>query len=136
MGKYTWLPWVQSLLVAVIMISGTYQVQGSEVHPEFDPKSKITFDLGQLTADGLYGPPNGLRALHYEFCIPAEPTCEAQVKSIDPTIVIAAGSKGRVGCTQGEYLCIGSTHQPEIKAVLLKLASLPYIKQIKQCFFE
>jgi hypothetical protein len=33
-------------------------------------RSKITFDLEQLNENGLYGPPGGLRALHYEFCIP------------------------------------------------------------------
>src|SRR6476619_5023653 len=32
---------------------------------------KIRLDLSGLREDGLYGPPDGLRALAYEFCIPA-----------------------------------------------------------------
>ena len=33
-------------------------------------QQKITFDVTSLDQDGLYGPPNGKRALSYEFCIP------------------------------------------------------------------
>ncbi len=79
---------------------------------------------------------DGLRSLDYEFCIPADPQLAAQVKAIDPTIVIHAGSKGRIKCSREEYLCLGSTHQPEFRTVLLKLAALPFVKQINQCFFE
>jgi hypothetical protein len=84
----------------------------------------------------LYGPPGGLRALHYEFCIPGEAAPEAQVRQIDPSIQIFKKSRGRIGCGPGEYLCLGSTHQPGFKAVLLKLAGLPYVKRIDQAFFE
>ena len=35
-----------------------------------DSWHKITFDMSRLDKDGLYGPPNGKRALSYEFCIP------------------------------------------------------------------
>jgi hypothetical protein len=74
--------------------------------------------------------------LHYEFCIPADPGLEAQVRQIDQTIQIFKTSPGRIGCTEEEYLCIGNTHQPNFKTVLLNLAKLPQVKRIDQAFFE
>ncbi len=136
MFAYKRLFYILGLLAAMVIYSGPSQVHSTENRPEVNPRSKITFDLEKLNADGLQGPPGGLRALHYEFCIPADPTLETQVKAIDPTIVIHAGSKGRIGCSRDEYLCLGHTHQPQFKAVLLKLAALPYVKQIRECFFE
>jgi hypothetical protein len=103
---------------------------------QVDPMSKITFRLAQLNQEGLYGPPGGLRALHYEFCIPGDAAHAAQVREIDPTIQIFPKSRGRIGCAAGEYLCIGSTHQPGFKTVLVKLARLPYVRRIDQAFFE
>jgi hypothetical protein len=108
----------------------------AEERLQVDPLSKITFALDQLNQDGLYGPPGGWRALHYEFCIPGDPAHAAQVRQIDPTVEVFPKSRGRIGCGPGEYLCIGSTHQPGFKTVLLKLASLPYIRRIDQAFFE
>jgi hypothetical protein len=104
--------------------------------PQIDPLSKITFSLNRLNQEGLYGPPDGLRALHYEFCIPGDAAHAAQVRKIDPTIQISKKSRGRVGCAAGEYLCIGSTHQPGFKTVLFRLASLPFVKRIDQALFE
>ena len=101
-----------------------------------NPRSKITFSLDHLDENGLYGPPGGLRAVHYEFCIPADPGLEAQVRRLDMTIQIFKTSPGRIGCTKEEYLCLGNTHQPNFKAVLLNLAGLPYVKRINQAFFE
>ncbi len=108
----------------------------AEERPRVDPMSKITFKLDYLNQDGLYGPPGGKRALHYEFCIPGDSAHAAQVRHIDPTIEIFPKSRGRIGCGPGEYLCIGSTHQPGFKTVLGKLASLPYVRRIDQAFFE
>jgi hypothetical protein len=108
----------------------------AEERDQIDPIGKITFRLDQLNQDGLCGPSDGLRALHYEFCIPGDGAHEAQVRDIDPTIQVFPKSRGRIGCTAGEYLCVGSTHQPNFKTVLFKLASLPYIKRINQAFFE
>jgi len=124
------------MITVVVLVSGAVRVGAGEEKPAIDPKSKITFSLKELNDSGLYGPPDGLRALHYEFCIPADPQAAAQVKAIDPSIVIHEGSQGRSKCSREEYLCIGTTHQPEFQAVLLKLASLPFVKQINQCFFE
>ena len=107
---------------------------GDVAHPE--PLSKITFSLDQLNQEGLIGPPDGLRALDYEFCIPGDAAHAAQVRDLDPTLRIFTHSRGRIGCGPGEYLCVGSTHQPDFKTVLLRLASLPYVRRIDQAFFE
>jgi hypothetical protein len=136
MRIYQWLSVVTIVLALAWCHSGSNQVMAAEINPRVDPAGKIAFDLNQLNAQGLHGPSDGLRALAYEFCIPRDPALEAEVKAIDPTVVVYAGSRGRVGCGPGENLCLGSTQQPEFKAVLLKLAGLTYVKQIKQCFFE
>lgn len=108
----------------------------AEERVQVNPRSKITFNLEHLNESGLYGPPHGLRALDYEFCIPADPRLEAQVRQIDPTVHIFKTSPGRVGCAEGGYLCVGNTHQPDFRMVLNKLANLPYVKRIDQAFFE
>ena len=99
------------------------------------PMTKIRFDLTDLDAAGLYGPPDGLRALSYEFCIPDRPDSLAEVRAIDAS-VRAQRSPGRIGCVHGELLCIGNTHQPEYRAVLEALARLPYVARIEQAHFE
>lgn len=96
---------------------------------------KIHFDLSALDASGLHGPSDGLRALHYEFCIPDRADAVARVKAIDASIAVHR-SRGRIGCSSDELLCIGSTHQPGYRDVLLALAGLPYVTRIEQAFFE
>jgi hypothetical protein len=100
------------------------------------PGHKITFDLSSLNAQGLYGPPDGLRSLDYEFCIPARHEYIEKVKRLDPTLRVYLGSKGRIGCSRGEALCIGNTRKPNWREVLLKLADLPFVKRINQAYFE
>jgi heat shock protein HslJ len=101
-----------------------------------DAESKIRFDLDRLDADGLQGPPDGLRALHYEYCIPDRPEAIREVTAIDPTLQIQRGSPGRVGCGAGELLCFGISHQPGYRAVLERLAALPFVAEIHEAFFE
>jgi len=98
--------------------------------------TKITFDLTELDEDGLRGPPTGKVSVSYEFCIPDTPECRRQVKTIDPSVRFSSGSRGRIGCTKSQCLCIGGTHQPHFRTVLQQLAALPYIERIDQCFFE
>ncbi|HKZ70250.1 MAG TPA: hypothetical protein VJ020_09235 [Anaerolineales bacterium] len=94
--------------------------------------SKIQFDLSALNSDGLAGPPDGLRAVGYEFCIPATLLAEAEVKAIDPTAEVYKEASGRAGCAESQYLVIGSTQQANFREVLLKLASLDYVERIIQ----
>jgi len=98
--------------------------------------SKITFDLSRLNSDGLQGPPDGLRALHYEFCIPGDSTLADEVQQIDSTLEVFKGPRGRVQCSEDEFLCLGNTHQPGFRSVLLRLAELRYIRRIEESFFE
>jgi len=100
-----------------------------------NPSDKITFDLSAISPEGLIGDKNSLRSVGYEFCIPAQPDTRKEVKAIDPTVQFSR-SRGRIGCQNHQYLCIGETHQPEWKAVLLKLAELDYVKKIDQFWGE
>jgi hypothetical protein len=129
----------QSVALLISLFLGLYLVPlgcRAAERSQADPMDKITFKLDQLNQDGLYGPLDGLRALHYEFCIPGDGAHEAQVREIDPTIQVFPKSRGRIGCTAGQYLCVGSTHQPNFKTVLFKLANLPFVKRIDQAFYE
>ena len=96
---------------------------------------KITFDLGQISAEGLIGKEGGQRSMAYEFCIPANPQTLAEVKDIDSTVQYSR-SPGRIGCQSDEYLCIGHTHQNNWREVLNQLAQLEYVKQINPFWGE
>lgn len=101
-----------------------------------EAKAKIAIDLSRLDADGLVGPPNGKRSLHYEFCIPGDDATIAEVRAIDSSLEITKGARGRVGCGPTEALAIGSTHQKNHLQVLEQLALKPYIKVIREAVFE
>ena len=100
-------------------------------------QQKIHIDqLEALNPQGLYGPPDGLRSLSYEFCIPNEQRYIDKVKAIDPTVTMYS-SPGRIGCQKGkEFLCIGHTAQPHYRQALNTLASQPYLKRIEETWFE
>lgn len=100
------------------------------------PRAPIEIDLGALDADGLRGPADGKVAVAYEFTIPDTPEARARVRAIDATVEFQPGSRGRVGAGEGECLCIGSTHQPDFRAVLEALASLPDVGRIVECHLE
>jgi hypothetical protein len=97
---------------------------------------KVQLDLSGLNEDGLHGPPSGLRALAYEFCIPARQDLADDVRAIDPTIQVYPTGRGRIGCTVAQYLCIGSTHQPGFRTVLNRLAQLDYVMRIVPSYAE
>ena len=99
------------------------------------PEDKITFDLSAISPEGLIGNQQSLRSVGYEFCIPAQVVAVKEVKAIDPTVQFSR-SRGRIGCQNHQYLCIGETHQPEWKTVLLKLADLDYVKRIDRFWGE
>ena len=108
-------------------------LSGDRAEPE---PNKIRFDLSQLNDNGLYGPADGLRVLHYEFCIPADLSLRDEVKAIDPTLNIYSGSSGRIGCQADQLLCVGHTGQPNFRDVLAQLSALPNVQQIEQTWFE
>lgn len=97
---------------------------------------KIALDFKRIDEQGLSGPPDGKVAVNYEFCIPAEAVKWKEVSRIDPSAQKHEQAKGRVSCGPDQWLVIGSTHQPEYKLKLYKLASLPYVTVIRQAFWE
>lgn len=96
----------------------------------------IGFDLCEMDADGLVGPPGGKRALDYEFCIPTGAGFAAEVQAIDATARLNPGSPGRVGCGPDQVLVLGNTHRPDFAFVLQQLADLPYVERIERAWFE
>jgi len=104
--------------------------------PPASVAAKIRFRLDDIHAAGLRGPPGGLVALAYEFCVPANAAVYAEVRRIDPGVEITPGGRGRIACTDGQALCIGQTHQPNWRGVLAALAALPYVAEIRQCDYE
>ncbi|MBZ0201455.1 MAG: hypothetical protein K8I03_00405 [Ignavibacteria bacterium] len=111
-----------------------YNERGYEVS-YFDKKIRI--DLEKFTSDGYRVHPGGEKsAINYEFCIPASDSVYAEVLAIDPTAGVLKGSKGRSGCSEKEWLVIGSSRQPGFKDVLKKLARLEYIRKITETFWE
>ena len=97
---------------------------------------KIKLDFKKLDPEGLSGPTGNKVAVNYEFCIPGDRKKWKTVRRIDPSATIQIGSKGRVGCTDRQWLVIGSTQQKNYRRVLYELASLPYVEQIEQTFWE
>ena len=98
--------------------------------------AKIRFRLNDIRPDGLSGPPDGLTAVAYEFCVPADERVYQEVRRIDPIVQFQPGSRGRIGCAKHQTLCLGGTHQPRWRDVLQKLAALAYIAEIRECHFE
>lgn len=97
---------------------------------------KITFDLTQISAEGLMGSGSGLRSLNYEFCIPAEETYVAEIEDIDPDIHIYRHSRGRIGCTSEQYLCVNEAYGAGWQTALLAIAQLDYVERIDEFFAE
>eukprot|EP01104_Vermistella_antarctica_P020803 TRINITY_DN9067_c0_g1_i1.p1 TRINITY_DN9067_c0_g1~~TRINITY_DN9067_c0_g1_i1.p1 ORF type:complete len:120 (+),score=21.42 TRINITY_DN9067_c0_g1_i1:51-362(+) len=97
--------------------------------------ANIGFDIHAIDVSGLRGPATGKVAVSYEFAIPRTNEHMAEVSAIDTTVQFSQ-SRGRIRATNEEYLCIGSTHQPEWLSVLTRLSQLAYVKKIEECFFE
>jgi len=98
--------------------------------------AKIKFRFDNIRPDGLRGSPNGLVAVSYEFCVPANEQAYEDVQQIDPSLQIHLISPGRIGCSTNQTLCIGETHQLRWRDVLRGLSSLTYITEIRESFFE
>lgn len=97
---------------------------------------KITLKLDELDPNGrLLGQDAGA-AVDYEFCIPYSDQPLQEIHRIDPTITCQNGSSGRIGCTNDEYLCLGTTADKNAMGILCELSLLDYIERIDQTFWE
>ncbi len=96
----------------------------------------VTFDIDRINEDGLVGPPDGLRSVMYEFCVPSDSISMAAARAIDPTLELHPDAPGRIGCGDGQVLCIGHTHQPGWKTTLARLAALDFVTRIDESFME
>ena len=97
---------------------------------------KISFDLAELSPEGLIGPADGRRAVDYEFCIPQGEEYRQEVQRLAPGIRFMPGSSGRSGCSQDEVLCVGSTVGPGSRETLCALSQLDYVERIRPCLWE
>jgi hypothetical protein len=100
------------------------------------PDDKIEFDRSKISPEGLIGPPDGLRSVRYEFCIPASKQALAEVQAIAPEIRCHLSVHGRIGCSRDQYLCLGDTHNPGWQDILRSLANLDYVQKIIESFGE
>ncbi len=92
-------------------------------------EQKLRFDLC-LLSEKLPGTSGGSpRGFAYDFCIPDVDSLRMQVMAIDTTARVAVGS-GKNRCGPGRVMLVGSTRQDAARQVLLRLASLPYVRRI------
>lgn len=133
MWRWRWLPLLLLLLVSALGAAALLLgcAGGRRSAADAAALAKVHLDLAAINAEGLTGPPDGLRAVSYEFCIPATEAAIGEVKAIDRTVEVQRGAHGRIGCGRDQYLCVGSTHQPDCKSVLIRLASLDYVAAIE-----
>ena len=132
------LPFIRiiPIIFLVISVDGCY-VSPEKMTPDQRPEmTKIKFQLDNIHANGLRGPTNGLVAVSYEFCVPADKRAYQEVLNIDPSLKISPSSRGRIGCATNQALCIGVTHQPRWREVLQQLSTVKYITEIRESFFE
>lgn len=125
------------LLFGIPLLLGCQPVAAVPPSSEVDdPFHKITFDLSQVSPEGLIGSGTGRRSLDYEFCIPATDAAVAEIQAIDPNIQIYRNSRGRIGCDRTQYLSIGNTHHSQWRKILNQLVQLEYVERIDQSFGE
>ncbi len=119
-----------ALLPAFFMI-----LSGSKCQTNVSEKviQKIGFDFAAVDEKGLI---NSETSIDYEFCIPMDETMMAKIKAIEPEVQTPRLAKGRIGCSQEEWLCIVTTHGPKWKERLYTIASLPFVQRIVQTDYE
>jgi hypothetical protein len=130
--------WFLIFLVAYISLNGCKNdKEANETKNIYDCRyDKITFDLNKISNSGLIGPPDGQTTLTYEFCIPDKEEYIQEIKKISPEISFARDSSGRIGCSNKEILCLGSTGSKNFRTILCSLSKLEYVERIVPCFFE
>jgi len=119
-----------TLLLAFFVILSASKCQDNESKKTLN---KIEFDYSAVDDKGLM---NSEVAIDYEFCIPMDEARIAEVKAIEPDVNMPRMAKGRIGCSEEEWLCIVSTNGPKWKERLYAIASLPYVKRIVQTHYE
>ena len=120
------------LIVGLFFISCSASDENKKLDEE--KLSKIKFSLADFNEEGLFGNPDGLRAMDYKFCIPKNESYKEQILNIDKTINIIAGNKNN--CSEEEYFCIGNTHKKSFKVILKKLALLDFVLKIEPHYWE
>ncbi len=95
--------------------------------------NKIMFNYTAVDNTGLKH--EGVN-VDYEFCIPANDASAKRVLHIEPRANIMKKSKGRSACSDREWLCIVSNHEEGWKKKLFAMASLPFVRQINETFYE
>ena len=123
------------VILAVVLSAGCHTSSEQKKDP-WPGETKIKFPLDNINSDGLRGPPDGLSAVSYEFCIPANERVYQEVLRIDPSVTLSPGSRGRIGCTKNQTLSIGQSHQAHWRDILKELSSQAYVVEIRECFFE
>lgn len=98
-------------------------------------ENKIKFDYKSLDDNGLVGSVDGKRSISYEFCLPNDIKLKRAVMVIDSSLKFQQG-RGRSNCSDKEILAIGNTHQAQAQRVLENLASLDYIREISETYWE
>ena len=96
------------LLLSLLAGCHAPTMQSTSQWPEM---AKIKFPIDDIRSDGLRGPPGGLVAVSYEFCVPSSEKVRQYVQQLDPTLQVFTGSPGRIACTTDQVLAIGNTHQ-------------------------
>lgn len=96
-------------------------------------QEKIRLDYSNIDAAGLR---NGEVAVDYEFCIPAHDDTLNEVKAIEPDVRVLKQAKGRIRCSESEWLCIVNTHDPQWRDKLFAIAALNYVDRIGETFYE
>ena len=101
--------------------------------PSKEVLQKIEFDYATVDDKGLA---NGEVALDYEFCIPKDDAKVKEIQSIVPDVRMPRMAKGRIKCSEEEWLCIVTTNDATWKEKLYKIASLKYVKRIIPTHYE
>lgn len=120
--------------LSLLFILACNTPKGTEASPE--AMAKIKFDLTEIDERGLIGPVTGKVAVDYEFCIPRSEEHTNIIKKVNPKIQISEKSRGRIGCSRAEQLCIGTTSQENWKSILMETAKLDFVKKIERTFYE
>ncbi|MGA9572657.1 MAG: hypothetical protein WBS20_01785 [Lysobacterales bacterium] len=121
--------------LAAASAAGCYGSPGPLTDP-WPEAVKIKFRLDDIRPDGLRGPPDGLVAVTYEFCVPDNERVYREIRQIDSGLHIHHGARGRIGCAANQSLTVGETARPRWHDVLQALSSLAYVTEIRECFFE